>query len=175
MTKKKTCTLLFLIKDDEILLAMKNRGFGAGLYNGVGGKVEPNETIEEALIRECREEIGVTPVHYWQVAEHDFQQNDTIPPWRMYVHVYFCNEWRGQPIESEEMTPKWYKTTAIPYDKMWQDDILWLPKVLTGDKIQGLFTFNEHNNMLTNTVESVAILPNETLDGDSHGTISLLA
>jgi NADH pyrophosphatase NudC (nudix superfamily) len=65
-------TLLFLQKDDQILLAMKKRGFGSDRYNGVGGKLEPGETIEQALIRECQEEIEVTPLSYRKVAEHDF-------------------------------------------------------------------------------------------------------
>lgn len=57
-------TLLFLIKDDHVLLAMKKRGFGAGNWNGVGGKIEAGESIEQALVRECQEEIGVTPISW---------------------------------------------------------------------------------------------------------------
>jgi len=52
---EKHLTLLFLIKEDQILLAMKKRGFGMGRFNGVGGKIEPGETIEQAMIRECQE------------------------------------------------------------------------------------------------------------------------
>src|SRR6267378_3523397 len=59
-------SLVFLIDEklDEkrVLLAMKKRGFGAGLWNGAGGKPEPGETIEETAVRECREEINVTPI-----------------------------------------------------------------------------------------------------------------
>jgi ADP-ribose pyrophosphatase YjhB (NUDIX family) len=52
--------LLFLLKDTEILLAMKKRGFGKDRWNGVGGKIEPGETIEIAVRREYqREEILV--------------------------------------------------------------------------------------------------------------------
>ncbi len=47
-------TLLFLRKNNHILLAMKKRGFGADRWNGVGGKLEPGETIEQALVRECQ-------------------------------------------------------------------------------------------------------------------------
>ena len=42
----KISTLCFLVKDNQILLAMKKRGFGEGKWNGVGGKVNPGETIE---------------------------------------------------------------------------------------------------------------------------------
>ncbi|HAM37373.1 TPA: hypothetical protein DCP42_01480, partial [Patescibacteria group bacterium] len=54
-------TLCFLIRDDEILLAMKKRGFGKDRWNGVGGKPDGEETILETAIRETQEEIEVTP------------------------------------------------------------------------------------------------------------------
>lgn len=158
---EKVCTLLFLKRDNEILLAMKKRGFGADRYNGVGGKIEPGETIEQALLRECKEEIDVTPMHYWQVAEHDFVQKDGDKPWRMYVHAYFCDEWLGEPSESEEMAPQWFKIADIPYAEMWQDDEFWLPQVLAGNKIHGQFTFDENDNLLTHDVRVVEQLPIE--------------
>jgi mutator protein MutT len=153
---EKVCTLLFLIRDDEVLLAMKKRGFGADRYNGVGGKIDPGETIEQALVRECQEEIEVTPTHYWKVAEHDFTQKESKSPWRMYVHVYLCDEWEGEPVETEEMAPEWFKVTNVPYDAMWQDDVLWLPQVLTGEKLTGIFTFDEKDNMLTHDIKKTA-------------------
>ena len=59
----KIVTLIFLRREQQLLLAMKKRGFGTGKWNGAGGKVEPGETIEQAAIRECQEEIGVMPHH----------------------------------------------------------------------------------------------------------------
>ena len=53
-------TLCLLLKDDEILLAMKKRGSGVGKWNGVGGKVKIGESAKQAAIREMNEEIGVT-------------------------------------------------------------------------------------------------------------------
>ena len=51
MSQDKYCSLLFLRRDDQILLAMKKRGFGSDRYNGVGGKIEPGDTVEQAMIR----------------------------------------------------------------------------------------------------------------------------
>lgn len=158
---EKHCTLLFLRKENKILLAMKKRGFGSDRYNGVGGKIEPGETIEQALLRECREEIGVLPMHYWQVAEHDFVQKESNEPWRMYVHVYLCDEWEGEPIETEEMAPEWFEIEDIPYTNMWQDDEFWLPQVLAGSKVYGEFTFDENDALLTHNVQVVEQLPHE--------------
>lgn len=156
---EKVCALLFLQRGGEILLAMKKRGFGAGRYNGVGGKIDPGETIEQALVRECQEEINVTPTSYHKVAEHDFVQNEGTKPWRMYVHVYISDKWEGKLTESEEMAPKWFNIADVPYKNMWQDDEFWLPQVLAGEKIFGEFTFDEDDSMLTHKVTPIKTFP----------------
>lgn len=151
-------TLLFLIDGNQILLAMKKRGFGKGRWNGVGGKLDPGETVEQAAIRECQEEIGVTPTKFHLVAENDFQ----APDWNMFGYVYVCDEWEGEPVETEEMAPQWFKITDIPYEKMWQDDPFWLPHVLAGKKVVSTFTFDKDDNLLSEDVKFVKKLPSET-------------
>lgn len=141
----KICTLLFLFRNDEILLAKKKRGFGAGHWNGVGGKIEPNETIEQATIRECQEEIGVTPKQLEKVAVHDFifpEDTENIK-----VHTFITKSWEGEPHETEEMAPQWFNVSDIPYTQMWDDDIVWLPLVLQGKKLKTAFTFDMDNRM----------------------------
>ncbi len=53
--KRRLYTLVFLLDGDRdrdrVLLGMKKRGFGAGKWNGFGGKVDPGETIVEAAAR----------------------------------------------------------------------------------------------------------------------------
>jgi 8-oxo-dGTP pyrophosphatase MutT (NUDIX family) len=150
-------TLLFLHEGDNILLAMKKRGFGANRWNGVGGKLEAGETIEQALIRETQEEIFVTPIDYVKVAELDFYGKDpeTNEPWQMFVYAYLCTKWEGEPTESEEMKPEWYKKNSIPYDDMWQDDEHWLPQVLEGKKIQATFYFDEKDDLKSYDIKEV--------------------
>lgn len=140
-------TLLFLIKKDgtkitDICLAMKKRGFGMGRYNGVGGKVEKEESIEDAVRREAKEEIGVTINEMTKCAELAF----TFPhkeDWNQLVHVYLADTWDGDIIETEEMNPSWFNVNDIPYEQMWSDDIYWLPKVLDGNVVRGKITFAE--------------------------------
>ncbi|EDK72468.1 NUDIX hydrolase [candidate division TM7 genomosp. GTL1] len=153
------CTLLFLRKDDHILLAMKKRGFGVGRLNGVGGKLKPNEPLEQALQRECEEEINVQPLSYNLVAEHKFYgHNDSF---HMHVFVYLSDKWQGEPTETEEMAPAWHPTDAIPYDQMWSDDILWLPKILENKKIYGEFYFDDADKVISHTLREVGSLPLE--------------
>ncbi len=148
-------TLLLLRKDDQVLLAMKKRGFGAGLWNGVGGKLDNGETIEQAMIRESQEEIGVTPTKYYKVAELDFHGGSTDEAWNMYVHAYIATQWQGEPTETEEMAPKWYPLDAMPYETMWQDDKCWMPQVFNGASLKGTFKFDEKDNLISHEIIEV--------------------
>lgn len=160
----KHMTLLFLLKDDKILLAMKKRGFGVGRWNGVGGKLEGSETIEEAAIRECYEEIGVTPHNLEKVAHLNFFFPGEAPS--ICTHTFVSRRWTGEPAESEEMAPKWFLHGEIPYGEMWQDDKHWLPPVIEGNKVVASFSFDEQDNLLTDTmkVETVDTLEPLSLD-----------
>ncbi len=143
----KQATLCFLVNYDSVLLAMKKRGFGINKYNGIGGKKDPEETIEEAAKRETREEIGVTIDNLKHVATFEFYYPHN-PKWGQEVFVYLVREWEGEPQESEEMAPQWFKHNQIPFDKMWPDDKYWLPLILEGKKLKGKFLFGENEDIL---------------------------
>ena len=150
---KMPMTLLFLHHQDRVLLAMKKRGVGVGKWNGVGGKVEAGETIEQAMIRECQEEIGVTPLAYRQVAEFDFDfPGDS---YQAHVYVYLAKSWNGEPTESEEMSPQWFTPVNIPYEQMWSDDKLWLPRILNGELLKGSFDFADDGSVAKHTLQTV--------------------
>lgn len=151
----KTLSLLFLRQGDQVLLAMKKRGFGEGRWNGVGGKVEADETVEAAMIREAEEEIGVTPTVYEKVADIRFDEYFKGEPTLMHVHVYIATEWKGEPAETEEMAPTWFAISAIPYETMWPDDPYWLPQVLVGKKISADFKLDASDAILSHSSNKV--------------------
>jgi hypothetical protein len=79
-----------------------------------------------------------------------FQGDKSI--WDQRVYVYICNSWDGEPIETEEMKPKWFDIAKIPYDQMWEDDKYWLPEVINGKYLEGIFTFNDDNHMIKHKI-----------------------
>ncbi len=140
--KKIQTTLLFLLKENQILLGMKKRGFGAGKYNGIGGKLEPDETVEQAMVRETQEEIGVTPTKYQKHGVLDFDMYYKGEHVLEVVHIFTATEFDGEPQESDEMRPTWFMLDKIPLDQMYQTDAKWLPLVLEKrGYFEGLFRF----------------------------------
>ena len=125
---------------EEILLGMKKRGFGVGRWNGFGGKIEDNETIEEGAIRELKEEAGIIPTKMKKIGilEFSFQDDPKI----LETHIFKIYEFTGEPSESEEMKPQWFKFENIPFLQMWSDDIYWFPYLINETLFKGSFLFD---------------------------------
>jgi 8-oxo-dGTP diphosphatase/2-hydroxy-dATP diphosphatase len=134
----KVLTLCFLRDGDRVLLGMKKRGYGAGRWNGLGGKVEAGESVEEAAKRECREEAGVEVAALERRGIlHFITEGDPV---RMEVHVFLATAWAGAPVETEER-PEWHALDALPFDAMWPDDRHWFPAFAGGEYFGGTFFF----------------------------------
>jgi 8-oxo-dGTP diphosphatase/2-hydroxy-dATP diphosphatase len=136
---RKQYTLVFVLESSRILLGLKKRGFGSGKWNGFGGKVEPNETIEQAAKRELLEESHLTAngLDKIGVITFEFMGNPVL----MEVHVFTVNAFEGQPLESEEMRPQWFDRDSIPFSNMWRDDHIWFPLMFEGRRFSGYFVF----------------------------------
>ena len=140
LTPEQTATLMFVIEDNRVLLIRKKRGLGAGKINGPGGRLETSETPRECAIRETQEELCVTPNSVAAAGELRFHAED-MPT--IHVHVFTATGYEGTPAETDEAIPRWFNCDDIPYDEMWDDDRLWLPRVLSGQSVLGWFTFHE--------------------------------
>jgi 8-oxo-dGTP pyrophosphatase MutT (NUDIX family) len=143
-------TLCLLVRDDQVLLALKKRGFGAGKWTGVGGKPLPGESIEAAARRETHEEIGVTVSTMERVAllNFYFPHLPIASDWNQQAHVYLVRSWTGEPAESEEVAPRWFARDALPFDAMWADGRFWLPRVLRGERFTADFLFDASNSVI---------------------------
>lgn len=125
-------TLLFVWRDDQLLLIRKKRGLGAGKINGPGGKIDPGEDAQQAAEREVWEELGVRPLGTLARGELFFQFVDGL---RLHVCVFTAPDCEGEAQETDEAIPLWTPTDRIPYDEMWADDRFWLPALLAGHRI----------------------------------------
>lgn len=137
-------TATFLIKDDQILLGVKKEGFGKNNLNGIGGKVEEGETSEEAARREIREEIGVIAGELTQLAKLNFYfPHIEDESWNQQDIFFVSHTWRGNPQESAEIKPEWFRMNSIPFERMWDDARIWLPHIIKGVKIEGDFIYDK--------------------------------
>lgn len=150
-TPRERATLLFVIRDDQILLIHKKRGLGAGKINAPGGRVDGDETALQCAIREIQEELKVTPIGVEQRAELSYQ---FVDGYSLHVHAYIARDCDGAPQETDEAAPIWVSVDAIPYDRMWADDRFWLPLVLEGKRARGWFLF-EDDTLLGHRVTAV--------------------
>src|SRR3989344_8174436 len=101
----------------RVLLGMKKRRFGAGRWNGYGGKVMEGETIEESLLRELKEEAGIDAIKIEKQGIIDFALEESGEV--IEVNIYRVLEFKGEPVETEEMSPKWFYIDEIPFSQMW--------------------------------------------------------
>ncbi|MCB9779866.1 MAG: 8-oxo-dGTP diphosphatase [Alphaproteobacteria bacterium] len=126
-------TLLFVLHDDHALLIRKKRGLGEGKINAPGGKIDPGETAVEAAVREVQEEVCVTALDPEHRGELWFQFVDGL---RLHVHVFTARRFQGEPAETDEALPLWIPLAAMPYDEMWADDRVWVPRMLAGQRFE---------------------------------------
>jgi 8-oxo-dGTP diphosphatase len=82
----------------------------AMLWEFVGGKVEPGETPEEALVRECREELDVTvePLSVFTQVTHDY------PDVRVHLTLFTARIVSGEPKLLEHSAIEWITPSEIP-------------------------------------------------------------
>ncbi|KKT28801.1 MAG: 7,8-dihydro-8-oxoguanine triphosphatase [Candidatus Yanofskybacteria bacterium GW2011_GWA1_44_21] len=151
--QRKLFTLCLAKRKGRVLLGMKKRGFGAGRWNGFGGKVNPDESIYDAAKREVWEETGlkIKRMTKFSVIEFKFRGKPEI----LECHNYFIEKFSGRAKETEEMKPKWFPIDNIPFDLMWPDDKFWIPLFLAGKKFKARFNFGKNDKILKQKIEEV--------------------
>ncbi|MBI1182484.1 MAG: NUDIX domain-containing protein [Alphaproteobacteria bacterium] len=92
--------------DGRVLIAQRPEGRSmAGLWEFPGGKVEPGETPEAALIRELQEELGIDT---WASCLAPFTfASHTYDGFHLLMPLFVCRKWQGTPAAREHAALKW--------------------------------------------------------------------
>ena len=115
-------------RDGRVLLAQRPEGKPmAGLWEFPGGKIEPGETPETALIRELDEELGINtaasclaPLSF---ASHSYGPSDNRPAFHLLMMLYVCRRWQGRPQPIEGGALKWVRPQQLRDYPMPEADI----------------------------------------------------
>lgn len=92
--------------DGRVLIAQRcSTGTMAGLWEFPGGKVEKDESPEQALVRELREELGIA-VQEECLAPFSFASH-AYPDFHLIMPLYVCRRWEGEPCAKEHQGLKW--------------------------------------------------------------------
>ena len=104
----------YLIRDNKVVV-IKYKEHDNGYYDIPGGKIEDGETIDEASIREFKEETGITITK-----QHYIGHNTIEYPERIFdLSIFIVDEYTGEPLEFEENNSMWisiddlYKETKL--------------------------------------------------------------
>jgi 8-oxo-dGTP diphosphatase len=98
--------------DGRVLLAQRPEGKPmAGLWEFPGGKVEPGETPEAALIRELDEELGIS-THASCLAPLTFASH-AYPDFHLLMPLFACRRWQGAPASREGQALKWARVQDL--------------------------------------------------------------
>ncbi|KAJ2236605.1 Nudix (Nucleoside diphosphate linked moiety X)-type motif 1 [Coemansia sp. RSA 485] len=128
----------------KILLGRKKRGLGEGLWNGFGGKPDAGETMDQCTSRELEEECGIRAEEMTCVG---ILYMDCTTGRNYHIPVYIATKYSGEPVETEEMKPKWYDASAeaLPYENMHKEAKVWWPVMLSGKPFIARFLFEGEN------------------------------
>ena len=124
----KLTTLCYIEKDDKYLMlhrVKKENDLNHDKWVGVGGKFEPDETPEECMLREVREETGLTLTRWRCRGLLTFLWGNMTE----FIHLYTADRWEGEMIKGDackegvlEWVPK-EKVTSLP---IWEGDKIFL-------------------------------------------------
>lgn len=112
--------------DGRVLLAQRPDGKDmAGLWEFPGGKIEPGETPEAALIRELQEELGIDT---WEscLAPLTFASH-TYSGFHLLMPVFICRKWQGIPSAREGQRLSWVRAEKLRDFPMPPADLPLLP------------------------------------------------
>lgn len=134
----KVTTLCYIEKDNRYLMlyrGKKEHDCNQGKWIGVGGKFEPGESPEECLLREVKEETGLTLTSYRFRGLITFVSDQ----WEDEMMCLFTADgFEGELIPCQEGTLQWIDKKDVPNLNLWEGDRVFLDMLLKTDEFFSL-------------------------------------
>ena len=99
-----------ICKGTEILLALRPaKSHMGGLWEFPGGKLDGDETVQTALVRELQEELGITPMAFESITQirHDYPDKQVL------LDVWRVTQFSGSPEGKEGQEIRWVPLTEL--------------------------------------------------------------
>ena len=128
----KATTLCYIEQDGCYLMlhrTKKKEDANAGKWIGVGGHIEENESPDECILREVKEETGLTLHNLQPRGLVTFVSDVYEGEW---MHLFTATEFSGQLCECNEGTLAWIEKETVPTLPLWEGDRIFL-NLLTKD------------------------------------------
>ena len=130
-------TVCYIEKDNKYLMlhrTKKNNDVNKDKWIGVGGKIEYKESPEECIVREVKEETGLTLLNYKLRCIITF--TSTVAETE-YIYVFTSDKFTGEIIECNEGDLEWVEKSKIDNLNVWEGDKIFHKKILNDE---GFFT-----------------------------------
>lgn len=135
--------LCYIFKDDEVLMLKKNEVEGdmnSSKWLGVGGHIEENESPDDAILRETKEETGLTLTSYDLLGTIKFYMNGKYTE---KIYVYAGYEVKGEMISCDEGFLQFFKKDEILNLSLWEGDKIFLRPLLENKKFKCSLYYND--------------------------------
>ncbi len=130
-------TICYIEQDGNYLMlhrTKKENDQSHDKWLGVGGKFDKDESPDECILREVKEETGLTLTSYQLRGVMTFVSDI----WETeYMFIYTADRFEGELTECSEGDLQWIKKTEVMNLKLWEGDKIFLKKLIDGD---GFFT-----------------------------------
>lgn len=130
--KSQLTTLCYIEKDEKYLMLnriSKENDENQGKWIGVGGHFEHQESPEDCLLREVKEETGLTLNNFFFRGIVTFDSDDNPAE---YMHLYTSTDFSGSLIQCDEGVLEWVQKDKISSLNLWEGDRIFLD-LLTKD------------------------------------------
>ncbi len=151
-------TLCYIEKDDQYLMLHRNvkkNDVNEGKWIGVGGHFEKDESPEECLLREVKEETGLTLTSYHYRAMVTFVSGNGVTE---YMSLFTADGFEGEMISCDEGDLEWVEISRLLELNLWEGDLIFHRLLLERDTFFSLkLVYDGHDKLIYAALDGKAI------------------